>query len=73
MAKVICTLPNASRLINGVAFTEHDLGVVSEEIEQDVADAFLQINGYLDHASVKVAAKANETNSAATKSAPKKK
>jgi hypothetical protein len=50
MPKVICTLPNASTSINGVAFVAHELGVISEEIEQDQADAFLQIGGYLDQA-----------------------
>ena len=50
MPKVICTLPNASTSINGVAFVTHELGVISEEIGQDQADAFLQISGYLDQA-----------------------
>ena len=49
MPKVICTLPNASTSINGVAFDPHELGMVSEEIERDRADAFLRIDGYLDH------------------------
>jgi len=66
-------LPNASRLINGVGFEEHDLGVVSEEIEQDVADAFLQISGYLDHASFKQAKVASGADSSAGKSTPRKK
>jgi hypothetical protein len=52
MPKVICTLPNASASISGVAFVPHELGVVSEEIEQDRADAFLRIDGYIDHAEV---------------------
>lgn len=47
MPKVICTLPCASELISGVKFVKHKLGVISEEIEQDVADAFLQITGYV--------------------------
>jgi hypothetical protein len=46
MAKVICTLPNASFLINGVKFIEHKLGVISEEIEEEVAAAFTAIKGY---------------------------
>jgi len=47
MAKIICTLPNASALISGVNFITHKLGMISEEIEQDVADAFLGIEGYV--------------------------
>lgn len=45
--RVICTLPNASNLINGVAFEAHKLGMISEEVEQDVADTFLAIAGYV--------------------------
>jgi len=56
MPKVICTLPNASTSINGVAFGPHELGVISEEIEQDRAETFLRIDGYLDHAEVLAAA-----------------
>jgi len=56
MPKVICTLPNASTSINGVAFGPHELGVISEEIEQGRADAFLRIDGYLDHAEALAAA-----------------
>lgn len=47
MAKVICTLPNASNLINGVKFVEHELGMISEEIEDEVAGAFAAIKGYV--------------------------
>jgi len=49
MAKIICTLPNASASINGVKFSIHELGMVSEEVGQDIADRFLLITGYLDH------------------------
>ena len=47
MAKVICGLPNASELINGIKFVEHKLGMISEEIEDDVAEAFTRIKGYV--------------------------
>jgi hypothetical protein len=47
MAKVICTLPNASELINGVRFVSHKLGMISEELEADVASAFAGIRGYV--------------------------
>jgi hypothetical protein len=46
MAKVICTLPNASELISGVKFVAHELGVISEEIADDVAAGFAAIKGY---------------------------
>jgi hypothetical protein len=45
--KVVCTLPNASSLINGVKFEVHKLGMISEEIEDDVAAVFLKIKGYV--------------------------
>jgi len=47
MAKVICALPNASDLINGIKFVEHKLGMISEEIEDEVAEVFLSIKGYV--------------------------
>lgn len=47
MAKVICALPNASSLINGVKFVEHKLGMISEEIEDEVAEVFCSIKGYV--------------------------
>jgi hypothetical protein len=47
MAKVICKLPNASVLINGVTFVSHKLGMISEEIEEDVAAYFASIKGYV--------------------------
>lgn len=46
MPKVICTLPNASHNISGVSFEPHDEGVISEEIDQAVADRFASIPGY---------------------------
>lgn len=46
MPKVICSLPNASEIINGVRFVTHKLGMISEEVEQDVADFFARITGY---------------------------
>lgn len=49
MAKVIWTLGNGSELINGVKFVSHKLGMISEELEKDVADAFLSIKGYVLH------------------------
>jgi len=46
MAKVICTLPNASALINGVKFVGHKLGVISEDIDDATAASFVAIQGY---------------------------
>lgn len=44
---VICTLPNASDLINGVAFEDHPKGKVSvQSVSDDVAEAFAAIEGY---------------------------
>lgn len=47
MAKVICKLPNASGLISGVKFVTHKLGMISEEIADDVAAEFTKIEGYV--------------------------
>ncbi|MGH3850417.1 MAG: hypothetical protein ACRDRT_12070 [Pseudonocardiaceae bacterium] len=47
MAQVICTLPNASSLINGVKFIEHEAGVISEEIDDEAAAVFASIKGYI--------------------------
>lgn len=44
--KVICTLPNASDLISGVRFVSHAQGMISEEISDEKAAAFLGIPGY---------------------------
>lgn len=48
MARVICTLPNASELINGIAFSllDDNTGMISAEIEQDLAERFASIPGY---------------------------
>jgi hypothetical protein len=46
MPRIICTRPNASSLINGIKFVAHEIGVISEEVEQAVADQFLKISGY---------------------------
>jgi hypothetical protein len=47
MAKVICKLPNASALISGVKFVTHKLGMISEEIADEVAAEFVKIEGYV--------------------------
>lgn len=44
--RIICTLPNASDNINGVAFIAGAGGMVSEEIPAAVAERFLSIPGY---------------------------
>jgi hypothetical protein len=49
MAKVICSLPNAAEEISGVKFVTHKLGMISEEIEDDVAQMFLRVKGYVLH------------------------
>ncbi len=46
MAKILCTLPNASGEISGVKFVSHKNGMLSEEIDDQVAAVFLQIPGY---------------------------
>ena len=46
MPKIICTLPNASELINDVKFVTHALGRISEEVSEEVASFFESIPGY---------------------------
>lgn len=47
MAKIKCTLPNASEEINGIKFAAEDGAMVSEDISDDVAAGFLTIPGYV--------------------------
>jgi hypothetical protein len=44
--RVLCTLPNASSSINGVAFTATRRGVLSEIIPHEQAKVFASIRGY---------------------------
>lgn len=46
MAKILCTLPNASEEISGVKFVAHEKGMLSEEVAADVAERFASIPGY---------------------------
>ena len=46
MPKVLCTLPNASEEISGVKFVTHANGMLSENVSEDVAEAFSAIPGY---------------------------
>lgn len=46
MPKVICVLENASDNISGVAFSAHERGKISEDIDQATADRFVSIGGY---------------------------
>jgi len=48
MATIICTRPNASELINGVAFKRQEDGsVIAHDVSDDVALAFAEIPGYM--------------------------
>lgn len=50
MAKVLCTLPNASTEINGIKFVSHKLGMISEEIDDPkVVKDLLTIPGFHLH------------------------
>lgn len=46
MAKVICTLANASTKINGVSFTADRGQMISDDISDEMAAAFAAIPGY---------------------------
>jgi hypothetical protein len=45
--KILCTLLNASELINGVKFFAHKLGMISEEIADEIGNEFIKIEGYV--------------------------
>ena len=46
MARVVCSLPNAAPLINGVKFTPDRGQMISDEVSDEVAAAFAAIPGY---------------------------
>lgn len=46
MPKILCIRPNASDEISGVKFTPVEEGMLSEDISDDTAAAFLEIDGY---------------------------
>ena len=46
MAKVRCDLPNASTLISGVAFVPVEDGMISEDLDDDMAERFASIKGF---------------------------
>lgn len=67
MARVICTLPNASMHIGGIDFEPHDLGVISkDDVPIEVAEKFAKIPGYKLElkAAKKAAGETEEQNSA---------
>lgn len=46
--KILCTLPNASEEISGIAFEKHPNGgmVSVDPVPEDVAEVLLSIDGY---------------------------
>lgn len=46
MAKVLCTLENASTEISGVKFTRTDVGMLSADIPDELAAEWATIPGY---------------------------
>lgn len=50
MARVLCTRPNAAEEISGVKFEQVEGGMLSEEIDQETVDMFLEVGGYEVHA-----------------------
>lgn len=75
MPRVICTRPNASLNISGVAFepTEDGMAVISEEISDEQAENFLSIQGYAvaEEDADAAAAAAERAAAVATKAAAK--
>lgn len=47
MARVLCTLPNASDLINGVRFASTPNGMLSARMTEERAAEFAMIRGYV--------------------------
>lgn len=46
MARVVCTRENAAEEISGVKFEAIEGGMLSEEIDQETVDMFLEVGGY---------------------------
>jgi hypothetical protein len=46
MPRILCTLPTASTLINGIVFVSHRLGMLSEDVPEAIAKRFATIKGY---------------------------
>ena len=46
MKRILCELPNASKEINGIKFSEDKGQMVSEEVKDEIADRFASIPGY---------------------------
>jgi hypothetical protein len=46
MPRILCTLPAASALINGIVFVSHRLGMLSEDVPEAIAKKFATIKGY---------------------------
>jgi len=46
MAKVLCTIENASELISDVRFVKHKDGMISEEISDEQSAFFLSVTGF---------------------------
>lgn len=46
MPRILCTLKNASALINGVKFASVPAGMLSEDVREDIAAEFALIPGY---------------------------
>lgn len=46
MPRILCTLPNASTLINGIPFIADQAGMLSGEVDTETAEHFSRIPGY---------------------------
>ncbi len=60
MPRVICTRPNAGELINGVKFSPHDGGMISDEVTAEIADQFMELSGFEIEGKKKPAANRHE-------------
>lgn len=50
--KIICTLPNASDSLNGIAFKDHPKGKISvEDVPKEQAEVFLSVPGFEEAAA----------------------
>lgn len=73
MPQVLCTLPNASELINGVKFAAHAKGLLSEDVSDEVAANFASIPGYELVGAKPPAADSGDADKAAERAALEKK
>jgi len=72
MAKVTCTRPNASELINGVPFAREDGAMVAYGVSDEAASVFAECDGYIVDLETVAAARVKESAQTKEKEEPRR-